>query len=87
MLSEQARRKADEAKEKGLWLYDPSYKKWYTPEDFQHIFTYAKASDDFLKGVQLRHPSEGIDAGFKRLSDIQDKLEQFAKRVVEYYNR
>jgi hypothetical protein len=85
MLSEDARKIADEAKKKGMWIYDPRFKKWYTPEDFQHIFHYANASKEFLSGLQIRHPSEGIQAGFKRLMEIQNKLQLFAKTVMEYY--
>ena len=57
MLTDKARKIADEAKSKGMWLYDPSYKKWYSPEDFKHIFHYANADDEFLQKLQLRHPS------------------------------
>ena len=64
MLTDRARKIADDAKSKGMWLYDPSYKKWYSPEDFKHIFHYANASDEFLQKLQLRHPFEGIQAGF-----------------------
>jgi hypothetical protein len=51
-----------EAKNKGLWIYDPDYKKWYTPEDFQRLFgnTYDREFDHLFKRLQIRHPSEGI---------------------------
>ncbi len=81
MLTDKARKIADEAKSKGMWLYDPSYKKWYSPEDFKHIFHFDKASDEFLQNLQLRHPSEGIQAGFQRLTDIQNKLQAFINLV------
>ena len=85
MLTDSARKIADEAKSKGLWLYNPEYKKWYSPEDFKHIFHYANASDEFLKGLQIRHPNEGIQAGFQRLTDTQSKLHAFIKLVLKYY--
>lgn len=85
MLTDKAKKIADEAKSKGMWLYDPSYEKWYSPEDFKHIFHYANASDEFLKGLQIRHPSEGIQAGFHRLMEIHHKLQEFTKLVMEYY--
>lgn len=87
MLSEEVRKIADEAKQKGMWLYDPEYKKWYSPEAFRHTFSYAQANDDFLKNLQLRHPEEGVKAGFKRLSDLQTKLQHFAKAVIDYYKK
>lgn len=81
MLTDKARKIADEAKSKGMWLYDPSYKKWYSPEDFKHIFHYANAGYEFLKGLQLRYPAEGIEAGFQRLTDTQNKLQAFINLV------
>ncbi len=85
MLTDKARKIADEAKSKGMWLYDPSYKNWYSPEDFKHIFHFDDASDKFLQQLQIRPPSEGIKAGFKRLTDIQNKLQAFIKMVIDYY--
>ena len=87
MLSGDAKRIAEEAKRKGMWIYDPGYKKWYSPEDFEHIFHYANAKAEFLKGLQIRHPSEGIQAGFQRLTELQNKLQAFAKTVIDYYKR
>jgi hypothetical protein len=87
MLSDEARKIADEAKAKGLWIYSPSYKQWYSPEDFKHIFNYADANEDFLKQLQIRDPLEGVSAGFQRMSEIQNKLNTFAKRVLKYYKK
>ncbi|GEO11538.1 hypothetical protein SAE01_40340 [Segetibacter aerophilus] len=87
MLSQDARKLADEAKSKGMWLYDPSYRWWYSPEDFKHIFQYANASEEFLKGLQIRHPNEGIQAGFLQLNKLHTKLQVFTKRVVDYYRK
>src|SRR5438128_1566993 len=70
MLAKEARKIAEEAKRKGMWLYDPKYKKWDSPEDLKHIFHYANAGEELLKGLHIRHPSEGIQAGFKRLMDV-----------------
>ena len=77
MLTDKARKVADEAKSKGMWLYDPTYKKWYSPEDFKHIFHSADASDEFLEKLQIKHPSEGIQAEFQRLMDLHNKLKEF----------
>ena len=87
MLTDKARKIADEAKSKGMWIYDPSYKKWYSPEDFKHIFHYVDASDECLKNLQLRHPCEGIEAGFQKLMDIHNKLKAFTKLVMGYYKK
>ena len=87
MLSNEARAIADEAKAKGLWIYSPLYKQWYSPEHFKHIIHYAEAKEDFLKQLQIRDPIEGISAGFLRINEIQNKLNVFAKRVLDYYKK
>lgn len=85
MLSDEAKKIANEAKAKGLWIYSPDYKRWYSPEDFKHIFQYADAKEDFIKQLQIRDPVEGVSAGFQTLLEIQTKLQTFVKRVMEYY--
>lgn len=85
MLTEQARKIAEEAKRRGMWLYDPVYKNWYSPESFNHTFTYAHADEKFLKTLQVRHPKDGIDAGFRKLEDLETKLKNFVKLVNDYY--
>lgn len=87
MLSSNAQKIADEAKRKGMWIYDPSYRKWYSPEDFKHIYSYANAKDEFIKQLQIRHPREGVEAGFQRLTDLQNKLQAFILSVTEYYKK
>ena len=85
MLNEKAKQKADEAKRLGKWLYDPSYKNWSSPEHFKHVFSYANADDEFVNQLQIKHPMEGIEAGFKRLADMHTILQHFTKSVIEYY--
>lgn len=85
MLTDQARRIADEVKRRGMWLYDPTYKKWYSPESFEHTFTYANADEKFLKTLQVRHPKEGIEAGFKKLEELETMVKLFVKLVNDYY--
>lgn len=87
MLREEARKMADEAKIRGMWLYDPQYKWWSSPEDFKHSFHYASCPDELLKRLQIRHPSEGIQAGFHRLAQVQSKLQLLIKAVMEYYKK
>jgi hypothetical protein len=87
MLSDNARKLADEAKRKRMWLYDPGYKKWYSPEDFIHIYTFVDAKQDFLNTLQIKHPAEGVQAGFKKLTDLQLRVQEFSKAVMEYYRR
>ena len=87
MLSEKTEKLAEEPKSRGMWLYDPTYKRWYSPENFKHVFSYADAKDEFLDKIEIRHPEDGIHAGFKKLEDIQSKLAMFSKSVLDYYRK
>jgi hypothetical protein len=79
---------AQRAKSKGMWLYDPQYKKWYSPEDFLQIFGHYAAADDFFYNrLQIRHPNEGIQAGFKKLTDLNTRLQNFTNYVMNYYKK
>jgi hypothetical protein len=59
MLTDKARKIADEAKSKGMWLYDPSYKKWYSPRTSNISFILTMQVTSFLKklhyGIPLKH--------------------------------
>ena len=75
-----------EAKNKDFWLYDPITKTWYSPEEFWEKFgRIVTGNEKFLAQVQVRHPVEGVSAGFQRLQDIQIKLDDFIQRVLNYY--
>ena len=87
MISDHARKLADEAKAKGFWIYSPAYNRWYSPEEFLHIFNYADAEEVFLKQLQIRSPLDGVNAGFLRLAALQNKLTIFTQRVLEYYKK
>ncbi|TDH18467.1 hypothetical protein EXU57_22970 [Segetibacter sp. 3557_3] len=87
MIHPEAKRMAEKAKEEGKWLYDHEYRWWYSPEDFEHIFSYANASDEFLKRLQIRDPREGIEAGFKKVAELQNKLQILVRAVSEYYKK
>jgi hypothetical protein len=77
---------AREATQRGLWIYEPNYKRWYTPEDFLHVFGHVKSYDaELYKKMQIRNPIEGINAGFKQIDDVYARLKVFSERVAKYY--
>lgn len=83
-----ADRLADEAQKKDLWLYDPGFKKWYTPEEFRKLFREAHAPHlGFLLGIEIRDPLEAVALGYKRVQEMQARVEAFTKLVVNYYRK
>ncbi len=74
------------AKSKDLWIFDPADKEWYSPEEFKARFErWSIGTGKHFDRMQVRHPSDGLAAGYKILATQQNKLEGFAKRVIEYY--
>lgn len=75
-----------EARQKSMWIYDPSNRTWYSPDDFQQQFErIVSGNEKFLAQVQIRDPSDGIVAGNQKLTDLQQKLEDFTNRVIAYF--
>ncbi len=87
MLTDKGKRIVEEAKQKKMWIYDSEYKRRYSPEEFSHVFHFANANDEWIAHLQIRHPTEGIQAGFKRLAEVHTKLQRFITQVMAYYNR
>jgi hypothetical protein len=76
-----------QAEAAGKWIYDPNFKKWYTPDEFYTEFKLYYLDNPLFHRVKLRHPNDGITAGFKQLADLQSRLVDFTRKVVEYYNQ
>jgi hypothetical protein len=79
---------ADGAIAKNAWLFDKTIKRWYTPEKFVKIFVNRvyvskKELDDF----EIKSPMEGIDAGYRQMESIHNRLEIFTKKVLDYYDK
>ena len=69
-----------------FWLYDPEVKAWYSPEEFEDKFgRVASGNEKWLAKIQVRDPLEGIDAGYQRLQDLEIKLKDFTRKVIQYY--
>ena len=77
---------AREALNKKLWIYDPSSKQWHSPEEFLTKYErVTSGNDQFLKQVELKCPFDGIMAAHQQINSIQMRLQEFSKRVIEYY--
>lgn len=87
MVSEAVKKLANEARDKGMWLFDESGKRWFEPDEFERLFIYTKMEDTKLATYKLMHPIEGIRAGFKKLQDLHTYLQHFQERVFNYYKK
>jgi len=80
-----ARYIADAAIKNNAWLFDPSDKRWYDPEEFVNETRVLSSNDEIFNRIVIRHPIDGINAGYKQLSILYAKLQELSKRVFAYY--
>lgn len=75
-----------EALNKKMWIYDPSHKEWYSPEEFNDKFgRISQGFEAFVAQVQIREPYEGVKAALQRLLDMQVRLDNYLVRIIDYY--
>ena len=80
-----ARYIADEAIKHNAWLFDPTAKRWYDPEEFVKETRTLPSKDEIFNRIEVRHPIDGINAGYKQISILYGKLQELTKRVFDYY--
>lgn len=75
-----------EARKFNQFIFDPSDKAWYTPDEFSGSFgKYLHGYDAIMKRVVLMDPKEGIKAGYKKLEELKAKLEDLTLKTITYY--
>lgn len=82
--------KVASAKQADSWIYDPSHKYWYTPDEFAKKFKDRwdfNKSELWFESLQIRNPMDGLRAGFKQLEDMRKKLELFSEKAFMYYRQ
>ncbi len=78
----------EEAIAKTHWIYDPSIKRWQSPEEFLALEERISGGEpNRLARLQVKDPLEGIEAGYLQLQQLKERMEIFAKRVVAYYRK
>ena len=76
----------NEAMSKNMWIYDPSRREWFSPQEFKAFYErYVVGFANFFEQCQIKDPHEGIHAGYTRLVEVQNKLEDLTKRVLQHY--
>jgi hypothetical protein len=75
------------AKNKKFWIFDPSTKTWYTPEEFYEKFKAHSGFEDFFAQCQVRDPKDGVEAGMTRVQRMQDQLTAFVDKIIAYYKQ
>lgn len=83
---DQIRGKVEQALNKGFWLYDPSDKRWWTPEEFNtHYSLTVNIKTEWLDKIRVLDPVDGLKAADHQIESITSRRTAFAQRIVDYY--
>lgn len=80
-----AQKICDAAKARGAWIYDPEIKQWYTPEEFFELTGKYYTGHQIFSKVKIKDPVEGLEAGYKQLEKLQERLKVFSRKLFHYY--
>lgn len=70
----------------GLWIYDPSTKRWFNPEEFwEHYQRFDNLDRKWIDGLEIRDPDEGLQAADQQIESILSRKAIFMKRIVDYW--
>jgi hypothetical protein len=75
----------EKARHDNKWIYDPSIRRWYTPEEFLSTIKSYTNQDKLIQKVELRDPIEGVEAAFHQIQDVNGRLMPFIKKVIDYF--
>jgi len=69
-----------------MWVFDPSTKRWFTPEEFMEMYErYDNIDTKWLYNIQVLDPTEGLEAADQQIESILARRRAFAKRIVDYW--
>ncbi|MES2826703.1 MAG: hypothetical protein V4687_01045 [Bacteroidota bacterium] len=69
-----------------LWIFDPSIKRWHTPEDFwENYQRYDNLEREWIDALQIMDPEEGLKAADQQIESIISRKAIFAKRIIDYW--
>jgi hypothetical protein len=63
-----------------MWVFDPSSKRWFTPEEFMDMYQrYDNLDVKWIKAIEVRDPYDGLAAADQR-SKVSVKEDLFSRR-------
>jgi hypothetical protein len=73
------------AVKQGLWLFDPSIKRWFNPDEFMDLYkNYDNLDPKWIEKIEIRDPIEGLEAADTQIESILSRKAILTKRVIEY---
>jgi hypothetical protein len=75
-----------EALKENMWVFDPSSKRWFTPEEFMELYQrYDHLEMKWMKALEIRDPYDGLAAADQQVESICERRSIFEKRIIDYW--
>jgi len=69
-----------------MWIYDPSSKRWYSPEEFMDMYErYDNLDVKWINGLEVMDASEGLQAADDYIESMLTRRKAFEQRIIEYW--
>jgi hypothetical protein len=75
-----------QALKESMWVFEPSSKRWFTPEEFMELYSrYDNLDVKWIKALQVRDPYDGLAAADQQVESISERRSIFEKRIIDYW--
>jgi hypothetical protein len=74
-VSERVQHLVSHARDNNLWIFDKTFKRWYSPEEYVERFNYyPQDAEEMLKRCEAKDPLAAIGTGHQKLSLLMDRV-------------
>ncbi|NRF37626.1 hypothetical protein HQN83_02810 [Pedobacter sp. LMG 31643] len=68
------------------WIFEPSTKRWFNPEEFLEMYgRYDNIDLKWFEKIEVRDPMEGLEAADMQIESILSRKAILEKRIIEYW--
>lgn len=68
------------------WIFEPSTKRWFNPEEFLEMYgRYDNIDLKWFEKIDVRDPMEGLEAADMQIESILSRKAILEKRIIEYW--
>nr|WP_294873641.1 hypothetical protein [uncultured Pedobacter sp.] len=68
-----------------LWVFEPSVKRWFSPEEFMEMYErYDNLDPKWIAKIEVRDPMEGLEAADTQVESILARKAILTKKIIDY---
>ncbi|ETZ21151.1 hypothetical protein [Pedobacter sp. V48] len=68
-----------------LWVFEPSVKRWFSPEEFMEMYErYDNLDPKWIEKIEVRDPMEGLEAADTQVESILARKAILTKKIIDY---